>query len=58
MLAAVLAVSAGVGLASGAIPLTEDVSHACFAESGGGLAVADPQIGECKSLDQPWRPGR
>jgi hypothetical protein len=52
-LAALLALSAAIGVASGAIPSTDGTIHGCFAKSDGELRVIDKaKQQKCKNSEQ------
>ena len=52
-LAAVIALSAGIGVATGAIPSADGKIRACFAKDGGRLRVIDKAAGQkCKSSEK------
>jgi hypothetical protein len=59
-LAAVLALTAGIGVATGAIPASEGTISACYSKANGDLRVIDSEAGEtCKSSENElsWNQG-
>lgn len=59
-LAAVLALSAAIGVASGAIPASDGTITACYSKTNGDLRVIDSEAGQtCKASENElsWKQG-
>jgi uncharacterized membrane protein len=59
-LAAVLALSAAIGVASGAIPASDGMITACYSKANGDLRVVDSEAGQtCKASENElsWKQG-